>query len=302
PQEAGDLSIAGMRAAGCGSIGWELGQSAAGLFFRNPISTVSFGTTLATNVWTHIGVTHAGGTMRLYINGSEVASGAYTTASFAALPLQFGHPGGCAGASALVDEAQIFSRQLDATEVQVLGERPPAPSTMTAAQRTSTSLDLSWASVANVQRYIVWRGLSAGATTLYTSVPPTPAFTADHLMADTTYFWRVQSVRNNLISEPSSEASAMTFPPPNPPSGLTATPISSTRINLSWTAEPRATKYFINESVNGGPFVRKTSSVGTAIQIANLQPNTMYSYTVQTFDTGLLTSSPSTPVGATTLP
>jgi len=303
PQATGDLNILGMRGAGCSTLGWQLAQDTTNnLYFRNPVSTVSFGSVLTPMTWTHIGVTYSGGTMRLYLNGAEVANAAFTTATIPSLPLAFGHPGGCAGADTLIDEAQYYSRQLTASELQVLGERPPAPANLVASQRSSTSMQLAWDPVSNAERYVTWVGTTSGSTMMYTSVPNTPSYIADHLAPDTVYYWQVQAVRNKLIGPLSTESSASTFPAPVAPSNLTGTAVSSTRVQLTWTAEPRAVKYFVNQSINNGPFVRKTSVLApaTSVQIANLTPGTTYAYTIQTQDNGGLTSAASAPVSVTT--
>lgn len=62
-----------------------------------------------------------------------------------------------------------------------------------------------------------------------------------------------------------------------PPAGLTATPISSTRIDLSWTAAANATGYDIER----GGSVIATGVVSTTYSDTGLSPSTSYSYRVR---------------------
>src|ERR1044071_2771606 len=64
------------------------------------------------------------------------------------------------------------------------------------------------------------------------------------------------------------------------PTGVTATVVSDTKITVSWNAVPGAVKYFVTQSVAGGPFnnIATVFAPSTSRTIINLTPNTLYAY------------------------
>jgi lysyl endopeptidase len=69
--------------------------------------------------------------------------------------------------------------------------------------------------------------------------------------------------------------------PPAAPTGLTATAVSQTQINLSWTAVPGATSYTILRSTtSGGPYTAVGTSATTSFSNTGLNCNTTYFYVV----------------------
>jgi hypothetical protein len=82
--------------------------------------------------------------------------------------------------------------------------------------------------------------------------------------------------------------------PPPVPTGLTATAVSSSQINLSWSASAGATSYVV---LRGGSSVGTPS--GTTFNNTGLTASTSYTYTVEAVGPGG-TSAPSSPASATT--
>src|SRR5256886_12504620 len=111
------------------------------------------------------------------------------------------------------------------------------------------------------------------------------------------------------MSSPSSTASATTLAvAPSSPTGLTATAVSSSQINLSW-APPAdnggsaITGYKIERSTDGGAtwtvLVVNTGSATTMYSDTGLAHTTTYTYRVSAINS-IGTGSPSTNASATT--
>ena len=298
----GNVSIIGMRGANCGPLGWEIGQDAGGLYFAGENGTVTFGQSLSTTEYTHVAVTHNVGTMRVYVNGDAIGSAPYMPANSAPGPLTMGHVAGCNGGPVLLDEVQIYSRELSAADIEILGTVPPPPTNLTVTSSTAVSMELSWEPVPGATSYIISKGTSAGNTTMLTHSPNTPSYHADHLAPNTTYFWTVRAVVNGLVSNASNEASGTTTGGPEAPTNVTATVVAPDRIQVTWTAVSSAVKYYVFESVNGGAYAYRGTAVAPSTQYTtvNLQPGTTYSYQVQAVDNVQFESPLSAPASATT--
>src|SRR5260370_18580703 len=85
---------------------------------------------------------------------------------------------------------------------------------------------------------------------------------------------------------------------PTVPTGLTATAISSSQINLSWTASTDNVGVTGYNILRGG--VKIATAPGTSYQDAGLSASTSYSYNVSAFDAACNTSAQSTGASATT--
>ena len=116
-----------------------------------------------------------------------------------------------------------------------------------------------------------------------------------------------QSIFENIIIDYTNAAFPLGLPgaahdvtPPSTPTGLTATPVSSTDISLAWTASTD------DVGVLGYSIFRNGVKVGTSItpsyRDTGLTPSTMYSYSVSAYDPTGNASTPSLSVNATTQP
>src|SRR5205807_7359671 len=122
------------------------------------------------------------------------------------------------------------------------------------------------------------------------------------LAASTTFTYRVSAINSVGPSSPSNTASATTKPlPPATPTGVTATPKSSTQITVSWTASAGASWYQVfNSTSSTGPFTKFGGTSGTSLVIWGLHPSSTYYFEVRATNTGGA-SALSPPVSATTL-
>jgi fibronectin type 3 domain-containing protein len=165
-----------------------------------------------------------------------------------------------------------------------------APTGLTTATISSAQINLNWiASTGVISGYQVERCTPSACTPAPPAIgtPTTNSYGDTGLAASTGYSYRVRAVdAANNGSAYSSVVSATTSAPPDTtpptaPTGLTATVISSTQINLSWTASTD------NVGVTGYQVERCTPSVCTPVPPAIASPTgTSYNNTGLTASTG----------------
>ena len=92
PTSVTNNCILGKRTSGGGSIGWILFISSGVLTFANGAGgTLASGGTISTNTWTHVAATFDGTTMRVFVNGSMVGSGAASPSFTETVAMGIGH-------------------------------------------------------------------------------------------------------------------------------------------------------------------------------------------------------------------
>jgi PKD repeat protein len=190
--------------------------------------------TLPLDTWSHLAVTWDGTTLRLYVNGSQVAS-TPVTGSLANSngPLDIGGNGVWSEYfSGLIDEVRVYNRALAATEIQAdmkepVGGAPPADTKPPTAPSnlqpsvTGNSVALTWVAATDniaVRRYHVHRAITAGFTpTAANDVATTTATTyTDAGLSAGTYFYKVTAEdTTGNIGPPSNEVAAAVAPPPS---------------------------------------------------------------------------------------
>lgn len=176
---------------------------------------------IPTNVWTHVAATYnsTSGAISTWVGGVED----FTTGTAPAAPgngtaeLHIGADYGANRFGGNIDEARIYNRQLNVTEIGILRDGQPAPTGLVATGGSSQN-QLSWTAAAGAATYSVLRGTSTGtydtvfnniSGTTYTDTTPTPG---------TPYFYVVVAV-SVMASGYSNEqtATANNTPPPPPP-------------------------------------------------------------------------------------
>ena len=178
---------------------------------------------------------------------------------------------------------------------------PPAQVTgLTATPISDTQIDLTWdpSAAADLGHYNIYRdGVLIGQST-------TNSFSDTGLTASTTYAYQVSAVdTNGNEGAKSTTVSATTLAPADtmPPAqvtGLTATAVSGSQIDLSWIAntEPDLDHYNIYRD---GVFITQTNT--TSFSDMGLTSETTYTYEVSAVDTSGNEGIKSTPASATTL-
>lgn len=186
---------------------------------------------------------------------------------------------------------------------------PPAqPTGLTAAPNSSTSVALTWDTDPSATGYNVYAATSAPGPYAKLDASPVPAttYTASSLTSSTTYYFYVTGVNSSGESGASNTVSATTplLSTMSAPTGLVATPVSGSEVDLSWSTDPGATSYNVYAStMAGGPFRKLNSSAitGTSYAATGLLSNETY-YFYATAVASQAETAPSTTVSAMTSP
>ena len=116
--------------------------------------------------------------------------------------------------------------------------RPAAPGGLTATAVSSSRIDVAWQDVAGESGYAVQRSATGtgGWTQVGTTGQDVTAFSDTGLAASTTYYYRVVAASGSGSSPSSAVVRATTLAPPPPaaPTGIRATAVSSSRIDVAW--------------------------------------------------------------------
>ncbi len=121
---------------------------------------------------------------------------------------------------------------------------PSTPTGLTATAISSSQINLSWNAVAGAIGYDIYYcdGTYIGFTT-------NTSYNHTGRAALTTYAYKISAQKNSTCSSPQTTCISATTPavctPPSTPTGLTATAVSSSQINLSWNAVAGVTGYDI---------------------------------------------------------
>jgi hypothetical protein len=145
---------------------------------------------------------------------------------------------------------------------------PVAPSNLSATAASSSQINLTWAdNSSNETGFKISRSTDGSTfTDIATVGANVKSYSNTGLNAGTTYYFRVRAYNGAGDSANSNTASAPTLPaPPAAPGNLSATAVSSSQINLTWTD---------NSSNETGFMVERSLDGTTFTQIATLGANT----------------------------
>ncbi|MCF7929353.1 MAG: fibronectin type III domain-containing protein [Spirochaetales bacterium] len=164
---------------------------------------------------------------------------------------------------------------------------PAEPSILTAMAQNEDRIDLSWVDESfDEDNFEIQRKQGEGGT--YTTIATEPAGTESYhdigLDSETSYYYRLRAVDLGVTSNWSNEGSATTEQLAAP-SGLQATALSKSQIELSWTDNSAGEEYF--EIEREGSIINSTVSANTENYYDDgLSSNTNYTYRVRTTDPG----------------
>jgi chitodextrinase len=179
---------------------------------------------------------------------------------------------------------------------------PTAPTNLTAANVTSTSVFLRWTASTDDRSVVVYQ-IYAGTTNVGTA-PGSTSATISNLKSGTAYVFTVTALDAAGNVSPSSAALSVTTlnaadtVPPSAPTNLTASNVTGTSVTLSWSASTDNVAVTSYTLYSGSAIAATTPGLTAAV--SGLSPGTVYSFTVMAKDAAGNTSSSSSALSVTT--
>jgi chitodextrinase len=194
-----------------------------------------------------------------------------------------------------------FDNQLVSTAADV--SPPTAPTDLTATLVGSLAVDLAWTGSTDnvgVTGYTVYRN----GSTLATVGGGTTTYHDTSVSSGTTYTYTVDAVDAAGNHSPLSNAVSITpvsdVQPPTTPTGLAATAVNPTRVDLTWNASTDNTGVTGYTVYRDGTQLDVVGGATTTYSDTSASPGTQYSYTVDAFDAAANHSPRSAAAAATT--
>jgi len=172
---------------------------------------------------------------------------------------------------------------------------PAAPTSLAATTVSSSQINLSWTDNANNENGFKVEQSTDGTnfTQIAMLSSNSVSYSVTGLSASTTFFYRVASFNDAGNSTFSNTASATTSAPPPPlpaaPSALSATAVSSARINLAWTDNSGNESGFKierckNPNCTSFAQIAQVGANSNTFADTTVTKNTAYSYRVRSFN------------------
>lgn len=170
---------------------------------------------------------------------------------------------------------------------------PAAPTELTATAGDQT-VALDWAdnTEPDMARYTVYRSTTSGGPFNAIATGVTFSSYSDTTVSNGMTYHYVVTATDTSLNESvnSAEASGtpQAPPPPDAPTALTATVVSTSRIDLTWNAANGASSYIVKRSTtSGGPYLTLATNVtATTFSDISVSPRTTYYYIVSGANNG----------------
>src|SRR5881397_2262341 len=233
--------------------------------------------------------------------GAEVTAAPYTISWPTTTATNAAH-----GLTAVARDAAGNTAASAAVSVTV-DNTPPVISLVSAFNIASSQATISWATNKASDSQVDYGPTMAygSSTPLNSSLLTAHAVTLTGLLATTTYHYRVKSrdaAGNLATSADFTLTTLIAVPdttPPSVPTSLSASAVSSSQINLSWTASTDNVGVAGYTISRGGTQIATTAL--TSYSDTGLSPSTAYTYTVAAYDAAGNVSVQAAPASAVTL-
>lgn len=152
-----------------------------------------------------------------------------------------------------------------------------APTGLTATA-SSGQVGLNWSATTGATSYNVYRGTTSGSLSLLAGSVASAAYLDTTVTNGTTYYYAVSAVNSGGESAQSSEVSV------RPIAAFTitsATPASSTSVNVTWPAAAGAATYDVKYGTSAGVYLTTVTGVTSPYTLTGLTPNTVYYLVIQ---------------------
>ena len=170
---------------------------------------------------------------------------------------------------------------------------PVAPTTLAATAFSSTQINLRWRdNSSNETGFLLQRktGTAGAWTTINSPAANVTTYEDRTVAASTTYYYRIYARNSVGQSVASNDAMATTYGVTTAPTGIMATAISSTQINLSWNdVATNEIGYRIERRLTAGTVWADLATLtpnSRSYQNTGLTPSTGYSYRVSAIAPG----------------
>jgi len=189
---------------------------------------------------------------------------------------------------------------------------PNAPTNLTANAVSTTQINLNWtaSTSATVAMYRIYRKSDGSFAAVDSIDGIITSYNDINLQSATMYTYYVEAVNIFGSSLPSNQESAMTFTePPSAPTNLTATAVSVTQIDLSWTASATGspslyrisrsaeTGFAVIDSVEGFLTTYSDTTVQLGVEYTYfVDAKNLGGYSAQSNQANATTSDPESPV------
>ncbi|EHQ91191.1 cell wall-binding repeat-containing protein [Desulfosporosinus youngiae] len=179
--------------------------------------------------------------------------------------------------------SRTYETTLDSDEDDSLS----APTGLTATAESSSEIYLDWDSVSNATSYYVYRSTTSSGTYSKIGTATSSRYTDSDLESDTTYYYKVKTVRNSKTSEYSSKDYAKTLDSDeddslSAPTDLRASAESSSEIYLDWDSVSNATSYYVYRSTtSSGTYSKIGTATSSKYTDSDLKSDTTYYYKVK---------------------
>jgi titin len=184
---------------------------------------------------------------------------------------------------------------------------PAAPSNLTATTVSPSRIDLAWTDNSTYEQGFRLERSTDGVNfaVLVSPAANATSYSNTSLSAGVTYSYRIRAYDSVNNSGYSNVASATTAAPPAAPTGLAATAVASSRVNLTWVDNAtNETGYKVERSADGASFtqIAQLGANVTGYTSTALDATTAYTYRVRAYEGTANYSDYSNAASATTLP